>query len=478
MGILKNLINAKVSGNVGAMNFRKRGNQVVVAERSYGNSSKGGGATYKQRLHRVRIANVSAVFKNIKEIQARGWEFKTAGVSDANMFMQANLANSPIFLSMQEAKASAAVMCNYKVSEGSLPTLEQKYDSLTFHSGVMVGTDYVVGQNSVGALSSRIIEKNASFKNGDKITFCGIRQKVNNVGEMKVPNLEVFYFELTIDEASVEMVSAIPNRAVFLFDLSETGEIICKGTFDFCFAIHSRQLAGKLYTSTQFACMKGENSTYKLYSSEAQKEKAMVSYGYKPDVLLTPAPVEDPSAAVVAVVDEIKYGGQTFVSGSTIQAGSELAIVGSDLNERNAYVVNEGVILVPIEQGSLQKKYSINRNGTLQVVINGSVYATARVEGAVLAFTEMTFNGTKYTESQSNVTIDAGKAVQIEIKGSDLGTITATNGTITNASGDATARTATFTAPSAGTEWVIMVGGFVVISGRSTGSSGGGEIYD
>ena len=467
MGILKNLINAKVSGNVGSMNFRKRGNQVVVAERSYANSSKGGGATYKQRMHRVRMANVSSVFKKIAAIEARAWQNKGANMSDANMFFKSNLATSPIFLTAAEAKNSSAVIAPYVVSEGNLPSLVQSFKSDGFHTGVMLPAGWIVGQNTIGALSSAIIENNADFKNGDKLTFARIGQVVSNVNGQSIPDIEVTYFELTLDVESVAAVASLANYELFAFAVTEENELICKNMRDAGFVIHSRLVSAKLFTSSQMCSMKAGNVTYTNYSSEKQKTAAMDSYGYKPDVLLTPDSVEGVED-VTASVEAITYNDSELSSGQTIQAGSVLLITGTDLNRKNLYVANAGVVLVPQVSTDTKQQYTINRNGTLSIVLNGATYLTCTVEGATTNIESIKFGSNTYTQPQSNLGISAGSSLTLEVAGAELGTLTATGASLTNVAGDANKRTATATLPTGQSKaWTISCGSIVILSGTT-----------
>lgn len=467
MGILKNLINAKVSGNVGSMNFRKRGNQVVVAERSYANSSRGGGATFKQRMHRVRMANVSAFFKKIAAIEARAWQNKGMNMSDANMFFKANLANSPIFLTASEAKNGAAVIAPYVVSEGNLPALIQSYKSDGFHSGVMLPEGWQIGQNTIGALSSAILENNADFKNGDKLTFARLHQVTANVNGVSIPNVEVTYFELTLDTENVAAAAALPNYELFAFAIDENHELICKNMVDAGFAIHSRLVNAKLFTSSQMCSMRSGNAVYATYISEKQKTMAMDSYGYKPDVLLTPDAVEGVED-VVAAVETITYNDTELSSGSTIQAGSTLIITGTDLNRKNLYVANAGVVLVPQVSTDSKQQYTINRNGTLSIVLNGATYLTCTVEGATTNIESIKFGSNTYTDAQSNLGLSAGSNLALEVSGAELGTLTATGATLKNVAGDANKRTADVTLPTGNSmAWTISCGSMVILSGTT-----------
>ena len=466
MGILKNIVNAKISGNVGSMNFRRRGSKVVVAERSYANSSKGNGASYKQRLHRVRISNVSNVFRAIAAIEARAWQFKIENQSDANMFFAKNLANSPVFLTAEQAKNGAAVIAPYVVSEGTLPSLAQSFDSDTFHSGIQVTAGWIVGQNTIGALSMAIIANNEGVQNGDKFTFAKIQQTSSVINGKTFPMLNVTYFELTLDANSVISVASLPNYALMNFAVSDGGEIICNDGGDAAFAIHSRLLSSKLYTSTQMVSMNPVQTIFEDFTSEAQKARAMDSYGYKPDVLLTPDMVDD-LAQVVASVKSVTYNAQPLASGASLQPGQKLVITGTKLNRTNCYVANAGVVLVPQVDTETKQEFTISRAGALTIVVNGTAYLTCSVQEVESTITSIEFHGETYSEPQSNLPLQKNTSFNLKVVGTNLGDVTATGAQV-SVSGSDTEKNGGGVAPSeAGVAWTISCGNVVILSGTT-----------
>ena len=466
MGILKNIVNAKISGNVGSMNFRRRGSKVVVAERSYANSSKGDGASYKQRLHRIRIANVSSVFRAIAAIEARAWQFKGENQSDANMFFAKNLANSPVFLTAEQAKNGAAVIAPYVVSEGTLPSLAQSFDSDTFHTGIKVPAGWIVGQNTIGALSMAIIANNEAVQNGDKFTFAKIEQTTSDINGKTFPMLSVTYFELTLDANSVMSIASLPNYALMNFAVGENNEIICNEGGNAAFAIHSRLLSSKLYTSTQMVSMNPVQKIFEDFTSEAQKARAMDSYGYKPDVLLTPDMVDD-LAEIVASVKSVTYKNQPLVSGASLQPGQKLVITGTKLNRTNCYVANAGVVLVPQVDTETKQEFTISRAGALTIVVNGTAYLTCNVQEVGTTITSIEFHGAKYSEPQSNLPLQKGTSFHLKVIGTNLGEVTATGAQV-SVTGSDTEKMGGGTAPSeANIPWTISCGNIVILSGTT-----------
>ena len=467
MGLLKNIVNAKISGNVGSLNFRKRGSQVVVAERSYANSSKGNGASYKQRLHRIRIANVSNVFRSIAAIEAQAWQYKGTNQSDANMFFAKNLANSPVFLTAEQAKNGAAVIAPYVVSEGTLPSLAQSFNANTFHTGIKVPAGWIVGQNTVGALSMAIVANNEGVQNGDKFTFAKIEQTTSDINSKSYPMLNVTYFELTLDANSVISVTSLPNYALMNFAVGENNEIICNECGNAAFAIHSRLLSSKLYTSTQMVSMNPVQTIFEDFTSEAQKARAMDSYGYKPDVLLTPDMVDD-MAQIVASVKSVTYNNQSLTSGASLQPGQKLVISGKKLNRTNCYVANAGVVLVPQVDSEAKQEFTISREGTLTIVVNGVAYLTCSVQKVEPTFTSIQFMGTTYNSPQSNLSKSLGSTFTLHVVGTNLGSLTATGARLSGAANTDTEAGASGKLPDdAGMPWTISCGDIVILSGTT-----------
>lgn len=340
MGILKNIVNAKVSGNVGSMNFRKRGSQTVVAERSYSNSSKGNGASLLQRAHRSRLANVVNFFRTIKAIEARAWQNKPENTSDFNMLSKYNLAASPIFLTKQEAQAGASVIAPYEVSRGTLPSLAQAFETGKFNVGVNVAADFSLDTKTLGELSTAIINNNDGWQNGDKLSIAILSHAIKEVAGINVPMTSVAYVEITLDASSVLLCKDIPGISAGTLSFNSAGDLLVGATCNACFAIHSRKIQGVLETSSQSIVMKDSADViFTQYSGAVQQDLAMASYGYQSEVLLTPGDVAPTPAE--QVVTNFAWNGASYTAPRTTDAATanmqiSLAITGKYLGQVTA----------------------------------------------------------------------------------------------------------------------------------------------
>lgn len=321
MGKFTNIVSAQITGNVGSMNFRRKDGEIVAAQRATTNSSKGDGASYAQRLHRVRIANIANIYRAIALIEKRGWEIKGANQSDFNMFSKFNLANSPVFLTKQEAELGAAVVAPYAVSRGSLSPTNGRYTGGTiFNFGLSIGEGAIDWDTiTIPDFSARIIENNKGWEYGDKLSACVCHQITRTVSGVTVPQVEVVYLEITLDANSTQLVSDMGNWDAMQLDAANDHTLQFLDGGDAAFVIHSRETTGHLLTSEQDMILLNEYSeTYRKYTSDAQRDAAMQSYGYKDAVLLDPNS-ENVSAA----------GATFFISSSYVTGQGSVVAVGN-----------------------------------------------------------------------------------------------------------------------------------------------------
>ena len=293
MGKYSNVLSSRITGNVGAMNFRMKDGEIVAAQRSYTNKSKGDGASYSQREHRARLANVVDFFKAIALIEKRGWENKKPNQSDFNCFTAVNLSASPIFLTKQEAELGAAVAAPYAASRGSLSVIPAFYagiSSTAFVLGLNMGEDAVDWETeTIGMFSTRIINNNPGWQAGDKLSICAIDQLQRVVAGVTIPQVEVTYLEISLDPESTTLIDTMSNWDAMQLDVTNDHVLQILDGADAAFAIHSRESKGYLETSSQDVIVKNVVSPiYIKYTSAQQKQDAMDSYGYQEQALLDP----------------------------------------------------------------------------------------------------------------------------------------------------------------------------------------------
>lgn len=475
MGKITNLISAKVSGNVGAMNFRRRGDETVVAERSYANSSKGNGATEAQRLHRSRLGNIVTFFRAISAIEARAWEGKGQYVSDFNMLAKVNLATSPIYLTKEEVALNSSVIAPYIVSRGTLKALSQYWDGTTFVPGVNVEPNFQLADATVAQLSASIIALNEGWQYGDKLSFAGLRQQLNNISGVMVPQVAVVYFELTLDAENTALVLDLANAGIVQVDVNANGRLQFLEGFDAAFAIHSRKSAGYLETSEQIVRIQNPSQPqYNKYKSDMQRDAAMLSYGFQGEVLLTPYSEGEPERGVAAQFSSVTLGGVAITDGGTTTAPGSLVINGENLTAANCYLTCNGVRWSPQSVTDTAITYFMDKSGIFVVHTNGEVVFswTSNVPEPESVVTSVKFDGNTYTGSKSglalsfNATTMTGTKVNFEINGENLGQLSAVGCEFTTSVATATKIVGQVWANSStASDWSVKTGDNIALAG-------------
>lgn len=387
MGKFTNIVSAQITGNVGSMNFRRKNGEIVAAQRATTNSSKGDGASYAQRLHRIRIANIANMYRAIALIEQRGWENKGANQSDFNMFSKYNLASSPIFLTKQEAELGATICAPYAVSRGSLtPTIGRYTGEKVFNIGINIGSSDIDWDTmTIPDFSARLIENNKGWQYGDKLSICVCKQVTRTLSGVNIPQVEVTYLEITLDANSTQLLSDMGNWDALQLDADNDRNLQFLDGGDAAFAIHSREVAGKLLTSEQDMILYAPFSELVVkYSGDAQREAAMASYGYKDAVLLDPNSENSSTggtlASIASVIASTSEGENIHISnGIEITGGQYLAVNGSNLSASNVKVQlfddasNTWDDCTLDESSAAKMLFIIEDEGDYRVLVNGDV---------------------------------------------------------------------------------------------------------
>ena len=321
-GVLK-----KMQGNAGQLSFRQLGNETVVSERIYKNKSAGDGATLAQREHRCKVANIVNFYRAIIEFEKRAWEGKPENVSDYNMFVKNNVTNNNNYLPKNFATVGACVPGRYVVAKGKLSPVAI---SPIFGAGVnsiqtqlAVGTLPVGSDYTVGVLSQAIIDNNAGYNNGDKITFGFIRKRNETIGGVTYPFIDVEYIEMQLDTESEVIAADLWFSRNFSYGIADNA-ISFDGSADGVFAVHTRMLGSELLASNQVVVLPA-SQTANPYGTEAWIQACCDSYGYKGDVLIQPSEVQGSSVIRVQVTAVAGDNG-TVSGGGQAVAGRSVTV--------------------------------------------------------------------------------------------------------------------------------------------------------
>lgn len=276
--------------------------------------------TPAQMEQRVKLANVVAVYRANRQWMAGSFEDKKQSESDYNAFVSANLANSRVATSKSEAAAGAAVASPYKVTSGSLPSIEQQATTSAITTNLYLGALNITSSTTIGALSAALINNNNAIREGMQLSLVINIQTVDEY--TNIPYIVVRAHEMIINSNSAELLTDyIPGEIVratgsadnrLYFDGSSLGY----GSATF---ILSETISGRTRVSTQSMLMFGDNPTYQFYTSVLAWQQAVDSYGVGVEEFLSSASASGSSQVEVQnSITAVEINEQQYTAGAQV----------------------------------------------------------------------------------------------------------------------------------------------------------------
>lgn len=289
MAKVRNAANTIRQGRIGENTWYVRDGVQVVRQRLQ-NSNYGEGArrSSAQQERRAKWGNLVNFYKVIKSWQPKAYESLKKGVTDYNAFMQLNANSTRVYLTRQLVEAGAAVLDTYRISKGTLPSIdldESEGDAKQCPVVYITVSIAISSSTTVGALSADIIANNENFLDGDNIAFIALWQVIGGDGMARVSQK---YFEFTLDSSSSETLSeaGIDFLAKEGSSLLFTPTGVTEQSNNGAAVIHTRQVGASLQVSSQSIwCLSGPSSDY---TDDDAKAAAIASYGVDGDVPLAP----------------------------------------------------------------------------------------------------------------------------------------------------------------------------------------------
>lgn len=286
MAILKGLIR-KQRGSIGDLTIRQVKGVSVTSEKAAPSNPR----TFAQMRQRVQWRNIQNIWSVIAPYDHPSFENRRALQSDANLFLSANLARVPVYLTASEARGGGAVVAPYQVTRGSLPSVEV----VTNGTNGEVGTDISLGSLTIDEsttlkqFSDAVVNNNTNFKNGDQITCIVLTQATNTV--TGYPYVTCKAYEVTLDQTDNENLiqddGIDPNGVAFTTMTGSDKLGMSMAVNGGVVYIHSRKTPSKTLVSTQDFVV--NNTLLANYQSDAKMNEAIRSYGGKvADAYLTP----------------------------------------------------------------------------------------------------------------------------------------------------------------------------------------------
>ena len=163
-------INTDMSGKVGQFVYRrtKKGTVVAQAPRKFAVPRR----SEKQMYLRCQIANMTANYHLFDERLELGFEGKTTGQCEYNMYLKANYGKNPVFITSGMRSEGACVLAPYIFTQGSLPVIGYNLNGGgVLVSNLALGALTINAETTVGDLAQAVINNNIGWQDQDQITF-------------------------------------------------------------------------------------------------------------------------------------------------------------------------------------------------------------------------------------------------------------------------------------------------------------------
>ena len=251
-------INTKIRGKVGEYIYRQTRTGTVVSEAPVKPITPL--RTQRQMSIRTQWANLGAIYKQFDSMLRRGFEALPPQMSVYNAFIQANLGVVKVYITKRMKLNGGAILAPYQITRGSLPS---------------IGSLTISATTTVAQFSQAVIDNNASFLEGDQITFFHGIQTVDAV--TRTPRASINGYKVVLNTADDTPLWNIVEKIGFSVadNCLATSEEITNGAAVW---VHSREgVDGTLKVSTQFFYV--ENSALATYQSNSAILASVNSYG-------------------------------------------------------------------------------------------------------------------------------------------------------------------------------------------------------
>lgn len=356
-------------GKVGDLVFARRLGQQTT--RAY-NSNPRDAKTRSQVTQRVKIANVIAMYRALKNVCNHSFEGLSVGQSCYNAFVKANLTGNQVSLTKEAASLGACIVAPYLISRGSLASIIVEGTGADAVTNISVGDLTISGTTTIGQFAKAVVANNAGIEHGDQLTYVSCVQQTDaNTGN---PVVVSGIYEVTLDSNSTDLLrkfipevgSSVKNGYL------AHGQLIGRGGF--AWILSRKPVGGSLMVSTQRLILTSPD-VYDEYVTESANTKAITSYGFIMEPILNPG-VSGPASG--------PQGGGSQSGGSSGTTGnisvSSISVDGTSITSAREDVLslNEGSHNIVINGSNLVSGMSVTFNNAEVTISN--VIAT-RAEG-------------------------------------------------------------------------------------------------
>ena len=338
-------------GKVGDLVFARRLGQQTT--RAY-NSSPKDAKTRSQVTQRVKVANVIAMYRALKNICNHSFEGLDVGQTSYSAFVKANLTGNKVSLTKEAASFGACVVAPYLISRGSLPSIQVEGTGADAVTNIAVGNLAISGTTTIGQFADALVANNAGIEYGDQLTYVSLVQQTDaNSG---YPIVVAGIYEVTLNSASTDKVrDYIPEVGSSVKNgFLAHGALIGRGGF--AWILSRKQTGSSLMVSTQRLVLTSPD-VYDQFATADANTRAISSYGFTMEPILAPGVVGAPAGpSAGSGSDDSGSGGSS--SGGSSEVGGNPSV--------SSIKVDDDTITAATESD-----FTLS-NGQHTLVINGS----------------------------------------------------------------------------------------------------------
>lgn len=359
-------------GKVGDLVFARRLGQQTT--RAY-NSSPKDAKTRSQVTQRVKMANVIAMYRALKNICNHSFEGLDVGQTSYSAFVKANLTGNKVSLTKEAASFGACVVAPYLISRGSLPSIQVEGTGADAVTNIAVGGLTISGTTTIGQFADALVANNAGIEYGDQLTYVSLVQQTDaNSG---YPIVVAGIYEVTLNSASTDKVrDFIPEVGSSVKNgFLAHGALIGRGGF--AWILSRKQPGASLMVSTQRLVLTSPD-VYDQFATADANTRAISSYGFTMEPILAPGVVGAPAGPSAGSGDS---GGSS--SGGSSEVGGNPSVSSIKVDEdtitaatENEFSLTEGQHTLVINGSNLSSGMNVTFNN-IAVTISSATSTTA-----------------------------------------------------------------------------------------------------
>lgn len=284
--------------------------------------------TESQMNQRVKWANLVNLYRANSGWMKYAFETKKSNQSEYNKFMSLNVSGSRIYLTKDQAAAGACVVDEYLITQGSLPSIEVIKQTHHYQTNIVLDQDFEIeDETTLASFSASILRNNPAIRRGDQISFILMHQLSNGI--TSVPYVVVREYELLVDDTASGLVKDywpidyLDVTAGEDYGFLSVVQGVPVGGFVF---VLSRTISGRTYVSSQRIVLVNMENFIANYSSAAQLNSAISSYGESADAFLSSTSASpDQSSPVTPAILSLRISNTSYYPDSVLLTSSWVA---------------------------------------------------------------------------------------------------------------------------------------------------------